>query len=211
MLGTSSCACPSPWRYPSGEPSEPVSALAAQIGAGCRPAVAAKQMYWPYPCPACSQQQSASNTAAEYARELLIRMHTDPSVNATWGTYWASLPGLDDTLGAELLSDEQLGLLQAPVVVSTCRSWCCCRGATEPDGPTEASLPACLALPPVQAQRARTHREHAARIYQGNNGAYAPLPEVLGEGVVSLDAFKHVAVLVRVVPQPCARAPSSPA
>ena len=55
--------------------------------------------------------------AAEMARDLLIRMHTDPSFNATWGPYWASLPPPDETFGAEMMSRAHLDMLQHPQLV----------------------------------------------------------------------------------------------
>lgn len=66
-------------------------------------------------------------TAAEYAQDLLARMHTDANFNATWGVYWASMPRVEDTLGFELFTDEQLDMLQSPPVVSRGPLACHCR------------------------------------------------------------------------------------
>ena len=55
----------------------------------------------------------------EYARQLLVRIHTDQSFNATWGPYLASLPKPDELLTGELMTDEMLEMLQHPGLVST--------------------------------------------------------------------------------------------
>ena len=80
-------------------------------------------------CPALGQQTNTfpshlcSNltnpTAAEKARLLLLRMHTDPAFPDTWGPYWAALPGPDDTFSAELFTASHLQMLQSPAMVST--------------------------------------------------------------------------------------------
>ena len=43
---------------------------------------------------------------------MLLRQHTDPEFNATWGPYWASMPALHEMFGAELFTDTQLEMLQ---------------------------------------------------------------------------------------------------
>lgn len=44
-------------------------------------------------------------------------MHTDPAFNATWGPYWAALPGLDETFSMELFTNEHLHMLQCAQLV----------------------------------------------------------------------------------------------
>lgn len=56
-------------------------------------------------------------SAAEKARNLLIRRHTDPTFNATWGAYWATMPGPEEVFVAELFTEAHLELLQHPVLV----------------------------------------------------------------------------------------------
>ena len=51
------------------------------------------------------------------AYELLVRMHTDPSFNATYAAWWASQPGPDSVLVPESLSQEQLSMLQSSWLV----------------------------------------------------------------------------------------------
>ena len=72
--------------------------------------------------------------AAEYARELLIRWQTDPSFNATWGAYWATVPQPGETLTFELFTDAELEMLQEPTLV---------RGAPPPCTRHSARLLSC--------------------------------------------------------------------
>lgn len=68
---------------------------------------------------ACSNETRQDDaSAAEKARDLLIRIHTDPDFNATWGPYWASLPAFDEMLLPELFTEEHLQLLQLAALVS---------------------------------------------------------------------------------------------
>lgn len=55
---------------------------------------------------------------AEYARHLLDAMHNDPAHNETWDLFWSVHPGPDDVFTAELYTDEQLAMLQAPELES---------------------------------------------------------------------------------------------
>lgn len=53
--------------------------------------------------------------AGEYARELLLRLHTDPDFNASFGVYWATLP--QQLFRAELFSSRHREMLQSPLLV----------------------------------------------------------------------------------------------
>jgi len=49
-------------------------------------------------------------------------MYNDPHFNATHGTYWASMPGDDEVLAPELLTDAQLASLQTPELAKLLRT-----------------------------------------------------------------------------------------
>lgn len=69
------------------------------------------------PLSACSNKMGDAS-AYDQAAELLLRIHGDAAFNATWGAYWASLPGPDELLVAELFTKEQTSMLQHPALVS---------------------------------------------------------------------------------------------
>jgi hypothetical protein len=46
-------------------------------------------------------------------------MHTDPTFNQTYQPWWDSQPSPNEVLCAELLSEEQLAMLQSPWLVSS--------------------------------------------------------------------------------------------
>lgn len=58
------------------------------------------------------QQGEPERSAGEYARDVLVRMHRDPSYNATWGVHWAAQPAPGEVLTPELLADEHIAMLQ---------------------------------------------------------------------------------------------------
>lgn len=58
-----------------------------------------------------------SETSAMKARDVLTNMHLSSTFNKTWGPYWDSLPPPEETFAPELLSDEQIQLLQHPHLV----------------------------------------------------------------------------------------------
>lgn len=75
--------------------------------------------------PTCSLHNVTDNPAAyaagEYAREMLVRVHTDPSFNATWGLYWRSLPS--QVFRAETFTATHLSMLQHPGLANAARAW----------------------------------------------------------------------------------------
>lgn len=59
----------------------------------------------------------------ENARDLLLRLHTDPRLNATWGPFLAALPGPDEVLSADSMSERHVAMLQhADLVRRTLRA-----------------------------------------------------------------------------------------
>ena len=88
----------------------------------------------PLPCnerPAGADADAASSdtgavveSSAECARPLLLRVHTDPAFNATWGAMWAAQPAPGETLTPVLMEARLRAMLQHPDLVRACELAC---------------------------------------------------------------------------------------
>lgn len=110
-------------------------------------------------------------------------MHADLSFNETWGVYWASMPGPDEILVAELFNKEQLDMLQHPALVSANRAnfyvnW--------HSNHLFASVPILL-----QVAAATNRQKNASTVFANvtNKIGFSPY--------VSLEAYNYAVALVR--------------